>query len=124
MTQVLELDSHSLDHPDEARTFEKSRIEIAHVGPHTVARATLDPGWRWSDCIRHVVGTDWCEMPHLGYVVSGREAVQLADGTTMALRAGDVYCIPPGHDAWVEGDEQVVVIEFLSGARIEQEWRQ
>lgn len=120
---MLELAKRPLDEPDEARTFDKTRIEIVHVGPHTVMRATLDPGWRWSDCIRPVVGTEWCEVPHVGYVVSGRQVVQLADGTTIALAAGDVYGIPAGHDAWVEGDAPLVSVEFLSAARIEQEWR-
>jgi hypothetical protein len=123
VTEVAALERRGLDEPDEVRTFDKTRIEVAHVGRHTVGRASLAPGWRWSECIRPVVGTEWCEIPHIGYVVSGREVVRLVDGTTMSFAAGDVYLIPAGHDAWVDGDDAVVVVEFLSAARIDHEWR-
>ena len=69
---------------------------------------TVQPGWRWSECIKPVVGNDTCQARHVGAVVSGRLAVKHNDGTQVELSAGDAYVIEPGHDAWVEGAESCV----------------
>ncbi len=111
---VSTLQSKAHDRPDELRTPDKSRIEVVHFEAHTIGRLTLEPGWRWSECIKPVTQTDSCELSHVGYVVSGRLAVKMHDGRTLAINPGESYTIPPGHDAWVEGDQPCVAIEILS----------
>ena len=111
---VTRLESKSHDTPDEARTPNKSRIDVVRLDGYTIARLTLEPGWRWSECIKPVVGTDTCEVSHVGYAVSGRIRVQLTDGSEAVINAGESYTIPPGHDAWVEGGETFVGIEVQS----------
>jgi quercetin dioxygenase-like cupin family protein len=74
----------------------------------------LEPGWRWSECIKPVVNTDGCQNSHVGYAVSGKLTVQTKDGTKKTISPGESYTIPPNHDAWVEGNEKFVCIEVLS----------
>ena len=101
--------------PDETRTPDKTQMDVVKMGGTTAARLTLAPGWKWSECIKPVVGTDSCQVEHIGYCVSGRIHVTL-DGTETEVGAGEVYRIPPGHDAWVVGDEPMVSIEFQGAA--------
>jgi hypothetical protein len=82
----------------------------------TVARSTFQPGWRWSECIKPVVGTDSCQVHHIGALVSGEIEVAHDDGSTQTLVAGNAYVIEPGHDAWVVGDTPAVGFEFESTA--------
>ena len=79
-----------------------------------MGRFTFEPGWRWSECIKPVVKTDTCQLSHVGYVVSGRLTVQLKGGEKKMFSPGESYTIPPGHDAWVEGNERFVGIEVMS----------
>ena len=111
---VASLDAKSHDHPDEVRTPSKTRVEVVRLDPFTIGRFTLQPGWRWSECVKPVAGTETCQLGHVGYVVSGRLTVRMADGTQKTLAGGESYTIPPGHDAWVEGTEPFVSIEVLS----------
>ena len=111
---MASIETKSLDRPDETRTPEKTDVSVVHLGDATVARLTVQPGWRWSECIKPVVGTDDCEAAHLGYVVSGRIHIASTDGTEADLNPGDGYRIAPGHDAWVVGDEPFVALEFES----------
>jgi hypothetical protein len=108
------VESKSLDSPEEVRTPEKTNVDVVTVGGTEVGRFTFEPGWRWSECIKPVVGTDSCQAAHLGYAVSGRIHIEHEDGTTADIGPGDAYTIAPGHDAWVVGDEQFVGIEFKS----------
>jgi hypothetical protein len=111
---VASLESRNLDQPDESRTPDKTEVNVVRVGGNEVGRFTFQPGWRWSECVKPVAGTDSCEMSHLGYVVSGKIHVVHDDGTTVDVGAGDAYVLAPGHDAWVLGDEPFVGIEFKS----------
>ncbi len=108
----FEVKSH--DAPDETRTPNKTRIEVVRLAGYTLGRLTFEPGWRWSECIKPVAGTASCQNSHVGYAVSGRLTVRLDDGTEKTIRAGDSYTIPPGHDAWVEGNEPFVGTEVMS----------
>ncbi|HEX8143776.1 MAG TPA: cupin domain-containing protein [Pyrinomonadaceae bacterium] len=106
----------NFDNPDETRPFEKGRAEIVEVNGITLMRATFEPGWTWSECVKPVVGGDSCQVSHKWYVVSGRMKMRMDDGTELEWRAGDVGVIPAGHDAWVVGDEPFVFIDFEGGA--------
>lgn len=110
------IETKNLDSPDETRTPDKAKIDIVHVGGATVGRATLRPGWRWSESIKPMVGTDACEIRHFGVLLAGRIHVAHNDGTEADLGPGDIYSIEPGHDAWVVGDEAVVGVEFDTSA--------
>jgi hypothetical protein len=100
------------DSPDETRTPQKTRVDVVRVGGTTAARLTLEPGWKWSECIQPVVGTDSCQNRHVGFVQAGTLRVVHDDGTALDLGAGNAYVIEPGHDAWVVGDDAVVALEF------------
>ena len=109
---IEKIDSGTFDQPQEVRTFEKGKVELVTVGGFTVGRATLEPGWKWSTCVKPIAKTDSCESAHLGYQLSGTMKVRMDDGTEKTSRAGDVMSIPPGHDAWVEGEERVILVDF------------
>ena len=98
--------------PDETRTFDKGKLELVTIGGNTFGRATFQPGWRWSTSVKPLVNTKSCEAPHLQYQVSGRLQVAMDDGSEDEFGPGDIALLPPGHDAWVVGDEPVVVIDF------------
>jgi quercetin dioxygenase-like cupin family protein len=108
----FEVKSHNS--PDETRTPKMTRIEVVRMEGFTLGRFNFEPGWRWSECIKPVVGTESCQNSHVGYAVSGRIMVRLNDGTTRTISAGESYTIPPGHDAWVEGNVPFVGIEVMS----------
>jgi hypothetical protein len=100
--------------PDETRTPDKSTIEVVRVGGATAARMRLEPGWRWSECIKPIVGGEKCQVHHLGLLQSGTLHVAHDDGTEQEIRGGQAYVIEPGHEAWVVGDEPVIGFEFDS----------
>ncbi len=108
--------SKSFDQPDESRTPDKTRVDVVRIGDAEVGRFTFQSGWRWSECIKPVVGTDSCQTDHVGYLESGVLTVRHEDGTELTLSPGEAYRIAPGHDAWVDGDEAVVCYEFKSAA--------
>lgn len=98
--------------PVEVREFLLGRVELIQVGGATIGRATFQPGWRWSDSVKPVAQTESCQAAHLMYHLSGVLKVVMDDGTELECRAGDVSSVPPGHDAWVVGDEPVVLVDF------------
>jgi hypothetical protein len=113
MAGVEKLD---FDSPDETRTPEKTRVDVINMGDTKVGRFAFEPGWKWSECVKPVVGTDSCQVRHVGVVQSGRLVVSHEDGTEVELAPGEAYVIEPGHDAWVTGDEGFVGLEFESHA--------
>lgn len=102
----------SLNSPDETRTFEKGKVEVVKISDIPVGRATFQPGWRWSTCVKPLAKTASCQSAHFGYQVSGTLTTVMDDGTKIVSKAGDVLNLPAGHDAWVEGSEAVVVLDF------------
>jgi hypothetical protein len=102
--------------PDETRTPDKTTVELVNIAGGQVGRYTFQPGWKWSEWIKPVVGTDSCQVEHVGYCIAGKVHVSYADGTEADIKAGEVYRIGPGHDAWVVGDEPMVSVEFQGAA--------
>jgi hypothetical protein len=98
-------------HPDPHAT-----IEVVKIAGGEIGRYTFQPGWRWSEHIKPVVGGDSCQTNHIGYLVSGRMGISTDDGATGEVTPGCVYRIAPGHDGWVVGEEPVVVVEFQGAA--------
>ena len=111
---ITRFEAKSHGSPDEVRSPDKTRVEVVRLEGFTLSRLNLEPGWRWSECIKPGVKTDSCQVSHVGYVVSGRLTVRMKDGTQKTIVAGESYTIPPGHDAWVEGNERFVGIEVMS----------
>jgi len=100
--------------PDDTRAPDKTKVDIVRMGGTTASRMSMEPGWRWSECIKPIVGTDSCQLHHVGVIQSGTLHVAHEDGTEQDITAGNAYVIEPGHDAWVVGEEPVVGFEFDS----------
>jgi hypothetical protein len=105
----------SFETPDETRTADRTKVEVVDLGGVTAMRATFEPGWKWSECMKPVAGTESCQVAHLGYVESGRMAIRMDDGAEIEYGPGEVGVIPPGHEAWVVGDDACVFIDFQGG---------
>lgn len=104
----------SHDTPHERRTPPKTQVDVVRLEGFTLGRLTFEPGWRWSNDIKPVAGTESCQVSHVGYIVSGQLGLRLPDGSEAFVQPGESYTIPPGHDGWVVGDEPLVCIEVLS----------
>ena len=102
--------------PDEVREFPHGRAEIVKVGDGEIGRLIFEPGFRWSQDLRSVAGTDSCEAPHFQYHLAGTLAIRMDDGTEFVAEPGDITSLPSGHDAWVVGDDQVVVVDWFGAS--------
>jgi len=109
---MADAEHKNLSSPDETRAFGHGKAEVIQIGGGAIGRLTLEPGWRWSQDVKPIAGTEWCEAPHFQYQVSGRMHVMMKDGTEFDLGPGDVSVLPSGHDAWVIGDDPVVVVDW------------
>jgi hypothetical protein len=111
---MVEVILKRFEKPDHIQVFEKGRFEVVEIGGLTIGRATYEPGWKWSADVGHLVGTRFCEVEHVGLVVSGTATAAFEDGQVVELQAGQVFYIPPDpHDSWVVGDEPYVSLHFL-----------
>lgn len=98
--------------PDETRTFDRGQLDILKMGGGEIGRLTLQPGWRWSEHVKPLAGTELCEAPHFQYHLEGTLRIVMVDGTELDAGPGDVTALPQGHDAWVVGDSPVVVVDW------------
>ena len=113
MPQVSsQFEAKNLNSPEEVRKFDKGKVELVNVAGAMVGKATFEPGWKWSICVKPVAKTDSCQAAHFGYQLSGTMTTRMDDGTEITSRAGDVVNIPAGHDAWVVGNETVTFVDF------------
>ncbi len=108
----MRLQRRGFAEPSDVRTFPRGRVDVVVLEDTVVGRMTYEPGWRWSVDVRPLAGTDACQYHHLGVTLSGRLRIMMADGTELEIGPGDVFEIPPGHDAWVVGDEPWVSVDF------------
>jgi quercetin dioxygenase-like cupin family protein len=108
-----QLERKSLDTPDEVRSFkdDKGKAEIVTVGEVILGRGTFEPGWVWSEHVKPISGTDSCQAAHTGYILKGRMVVKMDNGSEVEFGPGDAFYMPPGHDAWVVGDEPCALID-------------
>lgn len=102
----------SFDEPEAKRPLARGAGSLVHVGPLAVGRATLSPGWRWSTDVKPLVGTPWCQADHLHILIRGRFTVEMDDGERATFEPGEFFDVPPGHDAWVEGDDEVELYDI------------
>lgn len=106
--------SKSFDQPDEVVSGPRVTKRIVAVGKTYVARTEYQPGWRWSTDMKPKVKTTSCQHHHQGVMLSGHLHVVSDEGGERNIGPGDAFDIPPGHDAWVLGDEPCVMFEFQS----------
>lgn len=104
--------THNFAEPSETATFPHGHEDIVVVDGTSIGLATFEPGWRWSNDIKPLMGTDQCPILHRGYLLSGAIHIELRDGATLDILAGDTFVIPPGHDAWVVGDEPAQLLDW------------
>jgi len=112
MNKTKKMEVKNLNSPEETRNFDKGKLDLVKIGGAMVGRAIFQPGWKWSESLKPIAKTKSCEAPHFQYHVSGTIRVRMDDGTERDLKPGDVSLLPSGHDAWVVGDEPVVVVDF------------
>ena len=108
---MARLQRRSLRQPDEFRPVGRGTLELVELGDTAYGRTIYQPGWRWSEDVRPIVGTDLCDVHHIGFCMQGKLRVAMADGTELDIQADDVFEIPPGHDAWVVGDEPFIAVD-------------
>jgi len=116
MAERQETEHKSFKDAEEKREFPNGAAEIVSIGGAEVGRMTFRPGWRWSNDVKPIAGTDSCEAPHFQYHVSGQLAIVMDDGTEIIAGPGDLTSLPSGHDAWVLGEEPVVVVDFFGAS--------
>jgi quercetin dioxygenase-like cupin family protein len=111
---MAQLGAKSSESPDEVREFKDGtgRVDVVNLGPGAMGKGTFEPGWRWSEHVKPLSGTDSCQVEHIGYVLSGRMTVRMDDGEELEVGPGDFFHMPPGHDAWVDGPEAAVLVDF------------
>ncbi|MGH2850845.1 MAG: cupin domain-containing protein [Solirubrobacteraceae bacterium] len=111
--------ARSFERPDEVVEAPSGagRGEMVEVNGRRVGRLTAEPGWRLSTHVKPDVGTESCENEHVGYLIGGRMAFRMDDGSEFEVGPGEVYNVPPGHDAWVVGDEPAITVDFSSLVR-------
>jgi quercetin dioxygenase-like cupin family protein len=116
---VGKLERKHIDKPDETRLFKdgKGKLDVVTVGDHTFGRGVFEPGWRWSQHVKPIAGTPSCQAAHTGYVLEGHMIVKMDDGAQVEYGPGDAFFMPPGHDAWIVGDERCVLIDFTGVAK-------
>lgn len=102
----------SFEDPDGLRDLPLLAVSLARIGSYTIGRGVVQPGWRWSKHLAPVMGTESCPVHHVQVLLSGRFAARMEDGEEVTFQPGDVMDIPPGHDAWVVGDQPAVLIDF------------
>lgn len=109
---MAKMQRKSINQPDETREFPKGKLDIVKVEDITFGLAKFEPGWKWSESVKPIVKTESCQAPHTNYHLSGRLHVRMDDGTEFEFAPGDIGVVPPGHDAWVVGNEPVVALDI------------
>jgi class 3 adenylate cyclase len=110
---MAKLQRRNFSQPDELRDIGRGVLQIVEIADAAIGKIAYEPGWRWSVDIGPRVGTELCEVYHIGAVISGRLQIEMRDGSSMTIGPDDAFEVPPGHDAWVLGDEPFVSIDTV-----------
>ncbi len=110
---VSRIQHKSVHEPDEVRDLPAITLNLLRVGSLSLGFATVQPGFRWSTHARQEADEPLCQIHHLQFLLSGRFAVEMDDGEHVEIQAHEIFDVPPGHDAWVVGDEPAVLLDFL-----------
>ena len=102
---------------DEVKTPDKTHAAVVKLGNVNATKVVLQPGWKWSECVKPVVGGDSCQAGHVGVIIQGSMKCTHDDGSEIVASAGDAYYFAPGHDGWVNGDEPCVLYEIVEGGK-------
>ena len=113
----------SFDDADEVKTPPKTHAATVKLGNINATKIVLEPGWKWSECVKPAVGGDSCQAGHVGVIVQGQMQCVHDDGTEVLASAGDAYYFAPGHDGWVVGDEPVIGYEFSDTGKDFGPWK-
>ena len=109
---MARLQRRRFDESQDVRITPRGKVQVVELDDRVVAKISWQPGWRWSVDVKPIAGTQYCQSHHVGLTLQGQLRIQMADGIEIEFHAGDVFEIPPGHDAWVVGDEPVVTVDF------------
>lgn len=113
---MAKAEKKSFSSPDETRKFDKGQVDVVNLSDGTVGRYRFDAGWKWSVDVKPIAKTDLCQAPHHLYQITGRMHVVMADGSAFEVGPGDTAIIPPGHDAWIVGDEAATGVDWAGMA--------
>ena len=113
----------SFDDADEVKSPPKAHVEVVKLGNMNASRLVLQPGWRWSECIKPVVGGDSCQAGHVGVIVAGQMTCIHDDGSEITVKAGAAYYFAPGHDGGVDGDEPCIMYEIVETGKDFGPWK-
>jgi hypothetical protein len=111
-----DVEAHSMQAAEDVRWFDKGHMKVVKIGGQAIGRGEFEPGWKWSESVSDIAGTETCQLSHTGFVVTGSMRIKMDDGEEFDIKAGDAVSIAPGHDAWTLGDQSCVVIEIQSAA--------
>ena len=115
---MIDIILKNFERPDETRNFTKGKFELVDLGKMTIGKATYEPGWKWSEDVSPLSGTKFCEVEHLGIVISGSATVAFENEKTHILKKGDLFYVPTvPHDSWVVGDEKYISLHFLGAEK-------
>ena len=113
----------SFDEADETKTLLKTNAATVKLGDIAITKVELEPGWKWSECVKPAVGGESCQAGHVGVVVQGSLHCVQDDGMEVTVNAGDAYYFGPGHDGWVVGDETFIGYEFSQDGKDFGPWK-
>ena len=108
---------------DEVKTPDKPHAAVVKLGNVNATKVVLQPGWKWSECVKPVVGGDSCQAGHVGVIIQGSMKCTHDDGPEIVASSGDAYYFAPGHDGWVLGDEPVIMYEFAETGKDFGPWK-
>lgn len=116
----MSAEKKNLDKPDDVRNFPNGRMAVVELPGVSVGRGVLNPGWKWSNDVKPIVETETCQQAHTMYVLQGTLHIAMDDGTETEITTGDAAVVPPGHDAWVAGEEDFIALDWTGAATYAQ----
>jgi class 3 adenylate cyclase len=108
------LQARSFTASGDLRAFPHGHTSVLQLDETVVGYGVYEPGRRWSTDMPGIARSATCQLHHVGYAVSGQLHVQTDAGEELDVHGHSLYEIPPGHDAWVVGDEPFVTLDWSS----------